>query len=103
MTEPFLRPATAFGALARPLPDGWRATSIGRWRGRPVEVAYDPTTHDVAIFRSTAPAITAALANNGWRLRGRDSAREWWSRDRVSAERRRAALTRRSDGIAVAR
>lgn len=83
--EPFLRPATRAGALAKPAPDGWTTHPVGRWRNRVVEVVYDPSAHDVALIRGVAPAIAATLANAGWHLRSRDGTHEWWARDRVAA------------------
>jgi hypothetical protein len=83
--KPFLRPATDFGAAAKPAPPGWDARAIGTWRGRAVEVVYDPRAYDVAFVRGSAPRITAAMANTGWMRCGRDDRHEWWIRDRVEA------------------
>ena len=102
---PFLRPATDFGALAKPAPPGWRAQPIGTWRGRAVEIVYDPQAHDVAFVRGGAPRITAAMANSGWMRCGRDGRHEWWIRDRVAAAsaRLRSFDRRRTNGLAVVR
>lgn len=102
--DPFLRPATVAGALAKPAPDGWTTAPVGQWRGRLVEVVYDDRIHDVALLRAVAPPIAAALANAGWRRRGVDGEREWWVRDRVTAAQCRPAFTRpRAGGIAMSR
>lgn len=82
--EPFLRPATPFGATAKPTPDGWTSVTIGRWNGRPAEVVYDPRRHDVTVVRGRVPGMDAVLANAGWTMRGSDDASEWWMRDRVA-------------------
>lgn len=87
--KPFLRPATPFGITAKPTPDGWDSRTIGRWRGRPVEVVFDPRENDVALVQTRTPAVTAALVNAGWQRCGRDGRQEWWIRDRVAAARTR--------------
>lgn len=83
--KPFLRPANDFGAAAKPAPPGWQSQKIGTWRGRAVEVVFDPRAYDVAFVRGSAPRITAAMANTGWTRCGRDGRHEWWIRDRVTA------------------
>lgn len=96
--EPFLRPATASGALAKPSPDGWTTHPAGLWRGRVVEVVYDDRLHDVALLQSVPSAIAAGLANAGWHRRGCDGAHEWWVRDRVAAVQRRTGFSRPVSG-----
>jgi hypothetical protein len=103
--KPFLRPATDFGAVAKPVPSGWQSQAIGTWRGRAVEVIYDPRAYDVAFVRGSAPKITAAMANTGWTRCGRDGRHEWWIRDRVEAatSRLRSFERRSTAGLAVVR
>jgi hypothetical protein len=102
--DPFLRPATRFGATAKPTPDGWTSVTIGRWNGRPAAVVYDPCRHDVTVVRGRVPVpvMAAVFASAGWTMRGSDEASEWWMRDRVAHARirldRRAASGR---GIAL--
>lgn len=90
--EPFLRPATALGRMAKPTPDGWVAQTAGMWRGRAVEVVFDPARHDVVFLRGNQPRrVTDALVSAGWRRRGVDGRSEWWARDRVEVANRRLA------------
>lgn len=103
--EPFLRPATALGRTAEPAPDGWVAQTAGAWRGRAVEVVFDPARHDVVFVRGRQPVrVTDALVAAGWRCRGVDDSHEWWTRDRVDvANRRLASRTAvRRGGLAIA-
>lgn len=102
--EPFLRRATPVGALAKPAPEGWTVEPAGRWRGRRVEVVFDPRRHDVLLHRgAVAPTIATALADMGWQRRGVDGPNEWWTRDRVLVARNRvAAHTGRAPGLAIA-
>ena len=103
--KPFLRPANDFGAVAKPAPPGWQTQAIGTWRGRAVEVVYDPRAHDIAFVRGSAPKITAAMANAGWTCCGRDGRHEWWIRDRVAAaaSRLQSFERRAPTGLAVGR
>lgn len=88
--DPFLRTATRMAARAKPTPDGWQVEQAGRWRGRQVEVVFDPRRHDVALLRGAQPPrVAAALRAEGWRCRGIDGDNQWWSRDRVAVARRR--------------
>lgn len=102
--EPFLRRATPAGARARPTPDGWSVEPAGKWRGRRVEVVFDPRRHDVLLHRGDVPAkVAAALSELGWQRRGVDGPNEWWTRDRVAVARQRvAAHTGRANGLAIA-
>lgn len=104
--EPFLRPATALGRTAKPAPDGWVAQTAGRWRGRAVEVVFDPARHDVVFLRGSQPRrVTDALVSAGWRRRGVDERCEWWARDRVDVANRRLAsrgAAGHNGGLAIA-
>lgn len=94
MTQPFLRRVAA-GSAAAATPDGWIAQPAGNWRGREVEVVFDPRRHDVLLHRGAVPKnLSGALVACGWRRRGSDAASEWWTRDRVDWARRRLRSTR---------
>lgn len=103
--EPFLRPATALGRTAKPAPDGWVAQAAGTWRGRAVEVVFDPRRHDVVFLLGRQPArVAEALVASGWRRRGVDDRYEWWTRDRVDLATQRLAChdPTSSEGLAIA-
>ena len=57
----------------------------GVWAGREVEVVYDPTAHQVVMFRSDAgDHARVVLAGEGFRRLAVDDRQEMWVRDRTA-------------------
>jgi hypothetical protein len=76
--KPFLRPTSR----ARLAPAGWVAERAGEWAGREVEVVYDPTRHEVVLFRNDpGDAARAEMAEAGYRRYASDGHQEMWVRD----------------------
>ena len=90
MKEPYLRPAAPDGQPGPPCPPGHEAQAAGVWRGKQMDVVYDPRRHDVALIRGglSVPA-REGLAKTGWRLRMKDGDSEMWTRDRMVVARTR--------------
>lgn len=83
--RPFLRPATPFGAVAKPTPDGWSHRGVGTWRGRAVDIVFDPDAHEIVVIAGApSPTVLAAMANTGWQRCGQDGTKQWWLRNRVA-------------------
>lgn len=86
MEEPYLRQATEQSVEARLVPEGWVSEPAGRWRGRYVEVVYDPRRHDITFVRGRIPAkVIVGMRTRGFQLRGVDGPTQWWIRDRLRA------------------
>jgi hypothetical protein len=67
---------------ARLAPVGWVAERAGEWAGREVEVVYDPTRHQVVLFRNDpGDAARAELTEGGYRRYASDGHQEMWVRD----------------------
>ncbi len=84
--EPTLRPADPEAPTAA-CPAGHIAAPAGLWQGRPMEVVYDPSRHDVAFVRE-APAdkrLAGQLRSCGYQRVAGDGASELWVRDRAVA------------------
>ena len=79
--KPFLRPTSR----ARLAPVGWVSERAGEWAGREVEVVYDPTRHEVVLFRNDpGEDARADLAGAGYRRYASDGHQEMWVRDKSS-------------------
>lgn len=88
--QPYLRPATEDPDAAKPVPEGWVSEPAGRWRGRHVDVVYNPRRYDITFLRGEMPAkVTAGMRASGFELRSVDGPTQWWVRDRVAAARNR--------------
>ena len=100
MTQPYPRRAVP-GEQSAPTLDGWSSQPAGRWRGRSVDIVFDPRRHDVLFHRGPMHrTLELALDDSGWRRRGTDGHGrcEWWSRDRVELARRRLRGARGKSG-----
>lgn len=76
--KPFLRPTSR----ARLAPAGWVSERAGEWAGREVEVVYDPSRHQVVLFRNDpGDTARAELAEGGYRRYASDGHQEMWVRD----------------------
>jgi hypothetical protein len=76
--KPFLRPTSR----ARLAPAGWVSERAGEWAGREVEVVYDPTRHQVVLFRNDpGETARAELAEGGYRRYASDGRQEMWVHD----------------------
>jgi hypothetical protein len=96
--KPFLRPTSR----ARLAPVGWVAERAGEWVGREVEVVYDPTRHDVVLFRNDpGDDARADLSSAGYRRYASDGQQEMWVRDKSSTPA--ASLDRPTPAPAPAR
>lgn len=87
MDDPYLRacsPARAKGAgVNRP-----GVEYAGRWRGRHVELVYDPARHDVMFLSGRAtPHLRSEFEAAGWRLKRGDGQRQFWVRDKIAVAR----------------
>jgi hypothetical protein len=79
--KPFLR-ATDRGRLA---PVGWVSEPAGSWRGKEVEVVYDPRRHDVMFLRGDIGDETRkGFHEVGYRPVVIDGTNEMWVRDRLA-------------------
>ena len=90
--KPFLRPVDR-GQLA---PVGWEAESAGLWKGREVDVVYDPNRHRVLVVRGELePSTETALRDEGWKRQIHTDDNSLWVCDEVELAR-----TRISDDLA---
>jgi hypothetical protein len=82
--NPYLRP---FESEA-PLPDGWTTEPAGEWKGKEVEIAYNPSRHDFMLVRGTAgDDIDGRLEQIGYQFIATDGQAWLWYRDRLAAAR----------------
>lgn len=89
--KPFLRPVDR-GQLA---PVGWESEPAGLWKGRKVDVVYDPNRHRVLVVRGDLEASTeAALRDDGWKRQIHTEDNSLWVYDELGR-----ALTRVRDHL----
>ena len=90
---PYLRPLSPDDASA-PCPPGHAVEPVGVWKGRSMEVVYDPRRHDVAFLRGeTSLDVRSGLAATGWSHRASDGDTQMWVRDRIALAQARLART----------
>ncbi len=90
---PYLRPLSPDDAPA-PCPPGHTVEPAGTWRGRPVELVYDPRRHDVAFLRGTTTVdLRSGMVATGWSPQASDGDTQLWVRDRLAMARRRLERT----------
>jgi hypothetical protein len=96
--NPYLRPLDS----TAPTPSGWTVEPAGPWNGHQVEVAYDPTRHDVMLVRgTTADDIdNNDLEHIGYQFIATDGQTWLWYRDRLVTAR---TNLERADTRAIAR
>lgn len=100
MSEPYLRPQSPESAPPTEPPPGHVVEPAGAWKGRPMEVVYDPRRYDVAFLRATLSAkLESGLVDTGWEYRLGDGPNQMWVRDRMALAHRR--LLRSSSTRAV--
>ena len=87
MGDPFLRPAPPDGAPGAPCPPGCTAEPAGLWRGRQVEVVYDPRRHDVLFVRGRHSELEPRLEDAGWTHAVTDGPNQMWVRNRAAVAR----------------
>ena len=84
--KPFLRPVDR-GQLA---PIGWEAEPAGLWRGREVDVVFDPNRHRVLVVRGDLEASTeTVLRDEGWKRQIHTADNSLWVCDEVDLARDR--------------
>jgi len=102
--RPFLQPVSPDAAFA--LPDGWVTRPVGNDADQSMEVAFDPSRHDVAVvWRSKlAMPVRHEIAAAGWRPLACTDNAQVWSRDRSLAisGRLRSTFRRPARGAGVA-
>ena len=84
--KPFLRPVDR-GQLA---PVGWEAEPAGLWKGREVDVVYDPNRHRVLVVRGDLESSTeTALRADGWTRQIQTADNSLWVCDEVELAKAR--------------
>ncbi len=99
MSEPYLRPQSPESAPPTEPPPGHVVEPAGTWKGRPMEVVYDPRRHDVAFVRGQlSEKVRTGLVDTGWEHRLSDGPNQMWVRDRRDLVRRRLERARSAPG-----